>query len=56
MNTSLVTLRDKRKYESSSKLKKKEVLTNFDVGPPGCSFGKAWNEKRTVAYDMSAIL
>lgn len=55
MNTSLVILRDKRKYESSGKLKKEKVLTNFEVGPPGCSFGKAWNEKRTVAFDMFAF-
>ena len=38
MNTSLVILRDKRKYESSGKLKKEKVLTKFEVG---CSFGKA---------------
>ena len=54
MNTSLVIVRDKRKYESSSKLKKKEkVLTKFEVGSPECNFVKAWNEKREVAFTMA---
>ena len=49
MNTSLVILRDKRKYEFSGKLRKKEkVLTKFEMGLPQCNFGKAWGEKKKV--------
>ena len=49
MNTSLVILRDKRKYEYSGKLKKKKVLTKFERGLPECNFGKAWSESKKVA-------
>jgi len=50
VNTSLVILRDKRKYEFSVKLRKKKekVLTKFEVGLPECNFGKAWSQKKKV--------
>ena len=58
MNTSLLILRDKRKYESSDKLKKikEKVLTKFEVLSPRCNFWKAWNEKQKGAFPMTAFL
>ena len=55
MNTSLVILRDKRKYEFSGKLKKEKVLTKFEVGLPECNFGRARSEKKKVGGGVKNV-